>query len=85
MLNGGVPMRFGKKTAEGAAERMAVLRAFGIRDAAMTTRLRGAAADDAIDALAVLVSTMRVRRGEARVFGVPGDLDAFGHPCAISA
>jgi predicted RNase H-like nuclease len=64
---------------------MAMLREQGVPQAAMTTRLRGAATDDVIDALAVLVTMQRVWRGEARVFGEPGDLDAFGYPCAISA
>jgi len=85
ILNGEQPMTFGKKSRDGLAERMAILRREGVPDAAMTTRPRGAAADDVIDALAALVSTRRVLRGEARVFGAPGDLDAYGYPCAISA
>lgn len=85
VLNGGAPMPCGKKTADGRAERMSILSRFGIPQTAMSARLRGAAADDVIDALAALVSTWRVSRGEAQVFGEDGDLDPFGFPCAISA
>jgi predicted RNase H-like nuclease len=85
VLNGDRPMTSGKKTQEGVAERMAILRRAGIPDGVVTTRLRGAAADDVIDALAVLVTTHRIHNGMARVFGVPGDVDEFGFPCAISA
>lgn len=85
VLNGGTPLSCGKKTADGRAERMAILSRFGVPHVAMTARLRGAAADDVIDALAALVSTWRVSRGEARVFGEAGDIDAFGFPSAISA
>lgn len=85
VLNGDRPMVSGKKTREGVAERVAVLRRAGVADDAVTTRLRGATADDVIDALAVLVTTHRVHHGKARVFGVAGDIDEFGFPCAISA
>ncbi|MCC6919566.1 MAG: DUF429 domain-containing protein [Alphaproteobacteria bacterium] len=84
-LNGKAPMAHAKKTAEGVAERHAVLRRCGVPAAALATRLKGATADDVVDALAVLQSAFRVWRGEAVVFGADGDADAFGFPCAISA
>ena len=70
-LNNGTPMAHPKRTEAGRAERLAVLPA-GSR----TERLKGAASDDVLDALAVLWSARRAAEGRAHRLG--GELDPRG-------
>ncbi len=67
----GGPMRHNKKTAEGRAERLAALAL------AAPPKAPGAAADDVLDALAVLWTAQRVERADERRLG-DGAVDAKG-------
>ena len=58
-LAGGAPMAWPKRTAAGRAERLAAL---GLNEA---PRVRGAAPDDVLDAMAVLASMRRWSTGDA--------------------
>jgi predicted RNase H-like nuclease len=75
---GGAPMARPKRTAEGRAERLAVLGLSSV------SRLPGAAPDDVIDALACLHGALRVAAGTALVLG-DASLDARGRPMRIHA
>jgi predicted RNase H-like nuclease len=70
-LNAGAPMAHPKRTALGRAERLVAL---GLDDA---PRVRGAAPDDVLDALAVLASMRRWAEGRAERLG-DGAVDARG-------
>lgn len=74
----GEPMAHPKRTAAGRAER---LEALGL-DA--PPRVRGAAADDVLDALACLVSAHRLADGTALALG-DGSVDARGRPMTVHA
>ena len=87
-LAGGRPMAFPKRTAAGRAERLGFLAAhFGrdVRDALDWRRGRGCAADDVLDAFAVLWSAHRIRSG--RALCLPGEppRDRAGRPMRILA
>jgi predicted RNase H-like nuclease len=74
----GAPMRFAKKSAEGEAERVRLLRPIFCE----IPTVPGAARDDVLDAFALLWSARRARRGHARVLG--GDeRDERGLTCEI--
>jgi predicted RNase H-like nuclease len=77
-MNGDVPLS-PKRSAEGAAQRRRLLAA---RDLVAPQRLAGAAADDLLDALAVLWSTERWLAGAAVTFG-DGTHDSLGRPMRI--
>ena len=87
-LNGGRPMRAGKKTAQGRVERVAVLEKagadYGLTRAVLdpkshaSLKRRGAARDDLIDAAVVALSAVRMARGSARVVPDPPPTDSKG-------
>ncbi|THF57500.1 DUF429 domain-containing protein [Ollibium composti] len=88
-LNGGQAMRLPKKVRgavnpAGMEERKTLLARHGY-DRAFLDRAppRGAAADDFLDAAAMLVIAGRIARGEARPFPEPPGTDRFGIPVAI--
>jgi predicted RNase H-like nuclease len=74
----GQPMAHPKRTAGGRSER---LEALGLTE---VPRVRGAAADDVLDALACLRSAHRLAAGTALALG-DGTLDARGRPMTIHA
>jgi predicted RNase H-like nuclease len=80
-LDGGRPMRFPKKTWDGQAERLALLRRHygGTVDAALAERstLR-CQADDIVDALAVLWTAERIGAGVAVSIPARPPVDACG-------
>ena len=84
--NGGVPMPHPKKSAAGAADRLALVeRTFPGAAAAIRARFlrRQVADDDILDALAALWSAARIEGGTALRLG--GDLDGTGLPMQILA
>jgi len=75
------PMGFGKKKADGRAERIALLRKhFGTAvDSALTDlRQSGCAADDLLDAFAALWTARRIRAGTAVSLPATPPIDAHG-------
>lgn len=85
-LNGGTPLQHSKKRAEGREERLRLLRnAFGTGAGelvgARNTKL--VAADDVVDALAVLWSAKRIAAGVAASIPATPILDAVGLEMAI--
>lgn len=90
-LNGGQAMRLPKKVkgmvhAGGMAERKALLRDHGYERGFLDqTPPRGAAADDFLDAAAMMLIAGRIARGEAKSFPDPPLADRFGIPVAIWA
>jgi predicted RNase H-like nuclease len=77
-LLAGAPLRFNKKTPQGAAERRELLAPhFG-----RISRVPGAAFDDVLDAYALLWSARRLERGQAHILGEP-QRDARGLHCEI--
>lgn len=81
-MNDGVPLANGKKTAAGVDERWALLTKRLPGMTGEVPRVRGAATDDVVDAIAALWSTVRWRRGEAHAFG-NGEVDGVGIPMRI--
>ncbi|MEA5424558.1 DUF429 domain-containing protein [Synechococcus sp. CCY9202] len=82
--NGGVPMPHPKRSAAGAADRLALVeRIFPGAAAAIRARFlrRQVADDDILDALAALWSAARIEAGTALRLG--GDLDGTGLPMQI--
>jgi len=70
----------------GLALRRGLLRAGGLPDAVLAAApLKGAGADDVIDALACALIARRIHLGSARPFPDPPGRDAFGLPVAIWA
>jgi len=90
-LNGGQVMRLPKKVKNivnptGMAERRALLLRLGLPSAFVeASPPRGAAADDFLDACALLFIAARHARGEARPFPDPPGRDSHGIPVAIWA
>jgi predicted RNase H-like nuclease len=88
-LNGEQAMRLPKKVKRqvnpaGMAERRTLLAGLGLRrDFLEAVPPRGAAADDFLDACALLFIAARHARGQARPFPDPPDVDAHGVPIAI--
>jgi len=88
-LNGGQAMRLPKKikgmvNPAGMEERKALLAGHGYDRAFLDhPPPRGAAADDFLDAAAMLAIAGRIARGEARPFPDPPFADRFGIPVAI--
>jgi predicted RNase H-like nuclease len=72
----GEPCVHAKRTAEGRAERLALLQAAGLGDLT-TLRLPGTAPDDVLDAAALTLTAARVRDGDAERLG-DGTRDAKG-------
>ena len=85
----GAPMARPKSAGAGAAERVGALRAAGVPGAdalAATVAGRGAKTDDALDALACLVTASRIARGVARRLPEgAAQTDGAGLPMAIWA
>jgi predicted RNase H-like nuclease len=80
----GAPLTSTKRSAEGRAERLALLaRPFPRSRAALTTRLRGAAADDVLDAAAAAWTARRWAAGTAVVL-TDGALDGRGLPMRVA-
>lgn len=80
----GSPLTSRKRTAEGRAERLGLLTAeFPRSTALLTGRLRGAAADDLLDAVAITWSARRVVMGTAITLG-DGTVDRRGIPMRVS-
>ncbi|MCU0830022.1 MAG: DUF429 domain-containing protein [Rhizobiaceae bacterium] len=75
----------GQVNPEGMGERMALLAKAGLKIPAPLPKLRGANADDLLDACAALAAAMRIRAGMARAHPSPPDRDSFGLPIAIWA
>lgn len=68
----------------GMAERQALLIAAGLPEESVTARPpRGSAADDALDALAVLIVARHIRAGRGKPFPDPPGRDSHGLPIAI--
>jgi threonine dehydratase/predicted RNase H-like nuclease len=68
----------------GMAERQALLVASGLSPDSVTARPpRGAAADDALDALAALIVARHIRAGRGKPFPDPPGRDSHGLPIAI--
>jgi predicted RNase H-like nuclease len=90
-LNGGCAMRLPKKVKglvnpAGMAERQALLCGLGLPAGFLALPPpRGAAADDFLDAAALLFVAARLARGEARPFPDPPGVDGLGLPVAIWA
>lgn len=90
-LNGGQAMRLPKKfkgavNPAGMAERKALLCRHGYVSGFLDrTPPRGAAADDFLDAAAMMLIAGRIAGGEARPFPDPPLADSFGIPVAIWA
>lgn len=86
-LNAGLGLAAGKKTAEGAAQRIKLLgAAFGAGPVmALLARIpkRAAAPDDVLDALIALWSARRISSGEAKTLPDPTAADAAGVRMAI--
>jgi predicted RNase H-like nuclease len=82
----GAPCSHPKRTAEGAAERLAALRThFANVDEALASRPRGAQVDDVIDAFAAAWTARRIALGDALVLGDPGARDPRGFRLTITA
>jgi predicted RNase H-like nuclease len=82
---GGAPCAHGKRTAAGAAERIALLRPhFTDIDAVLAARPRGAAADDVLDALAAAWTARRVALGTATWLGDRAARDPRGMHLTIA-
>jgi predicted RNase H-like nuclease len=80
-MNGGRPLRYRKKSAGGALERIALLNREGI-DLTPLTAAWTAPLDDVVDAAAAAWSAQRIARGEARSLpDMPDSVD--GRPVAI--
>jgi predicted RNase H-like nuclease len=77
----GEPMVHPKRTAEGRAERLAVL---GAAFPDLTLSVRGASGHDVLDAHACLLTARRIDRGEAVELG-DGAVDALGRPMRVWA
>lgn len=80
-LNGRRPLRAPKKTAEGQAERVALLRTWcggAVADALAERRALGCQADDILDALVLLWTAERIQRGEAVTIPARPPRDACG-------
>jgi predicted RNase H-like nuclease len=80
-MNGGRPLRYRKKSAGGALERIALLNREGI-DPTPLTAAWSAPLDDVLDAAAAAWSAQRVARGKARSLPDAPDL-VEGRPVAI--
>jgi predicted RNase H-like nuclease len=80
-MNGGRPLRYRKKSAGGALERIALLNREGI-DLTPLTAAWAAPLDDVLDAAAAAWSAQRVARGKARSLPDAPDL-VEGRPVAI--
>lgn len=85
-LMAGAPLMHPKKIKgavdpAGMAERLALLAREGLD--AMPARLRGAGADDVLDAHAAAWTALRIARGEAMRFPDPPECDGFGLRVAI--
>lgn len=89
LMNGGNPLLRGKKSADGQAERLALLGApmqHAYHTARTTWRRADVAIDDLLDAFAVLWSVERIARGEAISFPADGgDTDRLGVSMCIRA
>jgi predicted RNase H-like nuclease len=72
----GAPCAHPKRTAEGRAERLALLAAAGLGDLS-TVRLPGSAPDDVLDAAVLTLTAARAHAGTADRLG-DGTLDARG-------
>jgi predicted RNase H-like nuclease len=85
LMTGGVPMRHGKRTAQGRGERLAALHASGFDDLTATTAAppAGAARDDVLDALALAWTARRHVAGDAVRLG--GETDDRGLRMEITA
>jgi predicted RNase H-like nuclease len=80
-MKDGLPLRFRKKSAGGALERVSLLRRHGILVEALTETAR-APLDDVLDAAAAAWSAARIATGRARSLPDPPEL-LDGHPTAI--
>jgi predicted RNase H-like nuclease len=84
-LIGDAPCRFGKRTADGAAERVALLRPhFADVVHHVEHRPRGAAVDDVLDAFAAAWTARRIALGTAMVLGDPDARDPRGFRLTIA-
>lgn len=82
----GEPLTHPKKTAEGLAERRALLRAAGMPEALIASATpRGAKPDDLLDAIACSLVAERHARGEAVPHPASPERDRYGLPIAIWA
>jgi threonine dehydratase len=90
-LNGEKELSHAKKTRNGQRwigrqERVAILEAAGVpSDVLKRAPPRGAAADDLLDALALVMIARRILDGQATSFPDPPGRDSFGLPVAIWA
>jgi predicted RNase H-like nuclease/CBS domain-containing protein len=76
-LNGGVPLAHPKRTSDGAAARVSLLRSvFPTADSLIADRPHGVALDDALDALVALWTARRLAAGTAIRLG--GEVDSRG-------
>jgi len=82
-LNGGAPVRVGKKTWNGQMTRRALLGRAGIHLAGDLHGAGSAPADDILDAAAVAWTAGRIASGQASSLPTPPQPDADGHPMAI--
>jgi predicted RNase H-like nuclease len=82
-LNKCRPMKHNKKTKEGTAERVVLLRrVFPQVETHLANRLRGVGADDLLDAAAAAWTALRWHRNEAECVCTP-ELDEVGLSAAI--
>lgn len=83
-MNGERPLRFAKKSSEGAAERAGLLMANDLDRATVeAVPPKGAKRDDLLDALAALVVARHIAGGRGRPFPDPPRRDSHGLPIAI--
>jgi predicted RNase H-like nuclease len=81
----GRPCTHSKRTADGVAERIELLRAhFPALDAALDARPRGPGVDDVLDAFAAAWTARRMANGEARWLGDRAARDARGYRLTIA-
>lgn len=81
-MNGDVPLRSRKKTADGALQRLELLEGNGIRISGDLGDCRHVPLDDVLDAAAAAWTAARIRDGSARSFPDPPD-HVDGLPTAI--
>lgn len=85
VLNNGVEMQHGKKTAAGQRERKDLLIRSGFPEPLVETRITAIPEDDRIDALVMLSVAGRIADERAQSYPERPDRDAYGLPIAIWA
>lgn len=80
-MNGGEPVLSKKRKPEGRADRLKLLAAFGLSP--LSTKLKGAKADDVLDAIACYRTALLIAEGKATRLGPADACDRHGLPMNI--